>query len=63
MEKTKEYFERQIKGLLLIMKQNQLGDNLVSRDYITEKLNMILVDGIGFHPIITEKLNKLQKEL
>jgi len=51
--KDKEYFEHQIKGLILIMKQNE---GVVHRGYIVEKLNMILNGGIGFHPSIEEKL-------
>lgn len=53
---NKDYFEHQIKGLILVMKQNE-GDSLVSKKYIVEKLNMILNGGIGFHSSIEEKLN------
>jgi len=58
MKKDKEYFEKQIKGLLLIM-----GDayNMVARSYIKEKLNMILNGGINFHPCIKERLENEKK--
>ena len=50
-----EFFEKQIKGLILIMQQVE-GGNIVARSYVIEKLNMILNGGIGFHPSILEKL-------
>ena len=50
---NKEYFEHQIKGLILVMKQNE---GIVHRSYVVEKLNMILNSGIGFHPLIEEKI-------
>lgn len=55
-EKNKEYFEKQIKGLLMIMEDAPENDRMVARSYIIEKLNMILRDGINFHPLIKEKL-------
>lgn len=48
------FYERQIKGLILIMKQE--NSLMVSREYVAEKLNMILNGGIGFHSSILEKL-------
>ena len=51
---NKEYFEHQIKGLILVMQQNE--SLMVTREYVIEKLNMILNGGIGFHPSIEEKL-------
>ena len=53
-KKEREYFEYQIKGLILIMEQNE--DPTVHRSYVIEKLNMILSGGIGFHPSIEEKI-------
>ncbi len=53
-EKNIEYFEKQIKGLLIIMED--AADVMVARSYIKEKLNMILSNGINFHPSIKEKL-------
>lgn len=53
MEKNKEYFEKQIKGLIMILESNQ---GMVARSYVTEKLNMMLGYGINFHPTIQEKL-------
>jgi len=52
---NKEYFEHQIKGLILVMQQVDNGPT-VHRNYIIEKLNMILNGGIGFHPSIEEKI-------
>ena len=51
---SEEYYKKQIRGLILIMKDGE--DPMVSRSYITEKLNMILNGGIGFHPSILEEL-------
>ena len=55
-EKNKEYFENQIKGLLMIMEDAPENDVMVARSYIKEKLKMILGDGINFHPSIKESL-------
>ncbi len=55
-EKNTEYFENQIKGLLMIIKEAPEKDFMVARSYVIEKLNMILSDGINFHPGIKEKL-------
>lgn len=46
----KEYLEQQIKGFILILKDNE--GTMISREYVEEKLNMILKDGINFHPVI-----------
>ena len=54
-EKNKEYFENQIKGLLMIMEDAPEKDIMVARSYVKEKLNMILKEGINFHPVIIEK--------
>ncbi len=51
---NKEYFEKQIKGLILILKQSE---GSIARSYVVEKLNMILRGGIGFHPSILEELD------
>ena len=53
MEKNKEYFEKQIKGLLIIMESQE---GAVARSYVIEKLKMILSYGINFHPLIEERL-------
>ncbi len=55
-EKNVEYFEKQIKGLILIMEQKEDNGGVVFRSYVQEKLNMILSNGINFHPGIKEKL-------
>lgn len=54
---TKEEFERQIKGLILIMSDES---GFVARSYILEKLRMILNKGIGFHPSIIKRLDMLE---
>ena len=60
MTKDKEYFEKQINGLLMII-EDCPGDNpMVARSYVKEKLNMILNGGINFHPLIKEKLEELK---
>ena len=53
------YYERQIKGLLLILEGDD--DNFVSKEYIREKLDMILNGGINFHLLLGDRLNELQK--
>lgn len=50
----KEYFEKQIKGLIMILEQTE---GFIHRNYVKEKLNMILSGGIGFHPSIKERLD------
>ena len=53
-----EYYKRQINGLILILKQaEENGVLMVARSYVAEKLKMILNGGIGFHPLIEEKLD------
>ncbi len=39
-EKNTEYFEKQIKGLLMIMEQG--GEVMVARSYVKEKLNILM---------------------
>ena len=56
-EKNKEYFEKQIQGLWLILDYAPKSDIMISRAYVKEKLRMILGNGINFHPLIKEKLN------
>lgn len=58
-----EYFERQIKGLIMILEEgSQLGEiPMIHRDYVIEKLNMILNAGINFHPSIIERLDEKQE--
>ena len=54
------YFRRQIMGLILIMKDSPKDDAMVSREYIIEKLTMMLNGGIGFHPGITKHLDSME---
>ncbi len=56
--KDKAYFERQIKGLILILDQDDCNTNMIAKKYVKEKLNMILVCGIGFHQSIKNKLDE-----
>ena len=52
----REYFERQIKGLILILERPNSEKGFIHREYVIEKLNMILFHGIGFDYLIKEKL-------
>ena len=51
----KEYFEKQIKGLIFILEDNQ--GVMIARSYVKEKLKMILSGGISFHPSIKKQLD------
>lgn len=53
-----KYYRKQIEGLLLIVGES---NNMMARSYIREKLEMILKDGINFHPIIKEALGLEEK--
>ena len=55
---NKKYFEEQIKGLIMILEEgSQNGKQpAIHRNYVIEKLNMILTGGINFYPSIKEKL-------
>lgn len=53
---NEKFYQRQIKGLILIMDQD---GGSIARSYVVEKLNMILEGGIGFHPSILEKLDEI----
>ena len=52
----REYFERQIKGLIMILERPNSEQGFVHRNYVIEKLNMMLSGGIGFDGSILEKL-------
>lgn len=54
------YYKRQIKGLILIIQDADNKDIMVTREYIIEKLTMILEGGIGFHQIINRHLDKIE---
>jgi len=55
----RDFYKRQIKGLILILQQNDSDKNfMVARTYVIQKLNMILNGGIGFHSSILEKLDE-----
>jgi len=59
LERLEKSYQRQIKGLILILQQNEEYDKgRIARSYVIEKLNMILNGGIGFHPSILEKLDE-----
>lgn len=54
-----QYYIRQLKGLILILDDADTGDIMISRDYVKEKLNMVLSgQGIGFHKGIKEALDR-----
>ena len=57
-EQNKEYFVKQIKGLILIMQDAEETDIFVARSYVISKLQMILNDGIGFHPSMIQALEE-----
>ena len=59
MIKNKEYFKKQIKGLIMILEEGeQKKFGMVARNYVIKKLKMVLEYGINFHPSIEEKLEK-----
>ena len=63
MEKDELWYRKQIKGLYLIVEDGTKYKNpeiMISREYIMEKLDMILKGGIGFHPFIQEILDKAE---
>lgn len=66
--KKELYFKRQLRGLWLIMDDSKGGERndgnmQVSPEYVQEKLEMIMSGfGIGFHPVITNRLDYLEKE-
>lgn len=53
---NEEYYKKQIQGLWLIMDDADDKDFMISREYVKEKLRMILDGGINFHPSIKERL-------
>ena len=54
------FYRRQIKGLILIMQDADEKDIMVSREYIIEKLTMMLNGGMNFHPTIIKHLDGLE---
>jgi len=56
-----EYYRKQIHGLILILNQEN-SDIMISREYIREKLNMMLNGGIGFHPGIILELDRKKNQ-
>ncbi len=56
MRKNKGYYEKQINGLILIIKDCVEKESFITRAYVVEKLRMILESGINFHPIIELEL-------
>ena len=54
------YYREQIKGLILILDDAQ---PMITTEYVIEKLQMILEDGIGFHGTIVEALERLDDDL
>ena len=56
---NEKYYRRQISGLLKIM---QDANGMIAREYVIEKLRMILVGGINFHPVIAEALDEEEKQ-
>ena len=59
MNKNIDWYKEQISGLILIMKDS---DGMVARDYVEEKLYMILSEqGINFHPLIKQQLEEMRR--
>lgn len=58
--KDVEYYRRQIKGLFLIIEEGKDIDKFIARSYVIEKLQMILTDGINFHPKVEEVLDAVE---
>jgi len=52
IEYLRNYYKQQIAGLILLLKDSAKQDDLISREYIIEKLSMIETGGINFHPCI-----------
>lgn len=51
-----EWYRKQIEGLWLIMDDGDDKDIMVTREYVKEKLRMILNGGINFHPNIKQHI-------
>lgn len=65
MKKEEIWYRKQIKGLLLIIEESANCENpetMISRGYIVEKLNLILKEGINFHPILQAILDKAEMQ-
>ena len=52
--KEENYYRQQIQGLIIILDDKK--EVFIARSYVKEKLQMILSDGINFHPTIKEKI-------
>ena len=52
-----QYYRRQVKGLILILEDSEGKGAMISREYVIEKLRMILDDGINFHQCISRALD------
>lgn len=60
--KNENWYKRQINGLFLILDDADNKDIMITREYVKEKLTMILNgQGINFHPIINDALDELEK--
>lgn len=59
MNKSEEWYKRQLKGLLMIVNDGRAaGDIFIGREYIDEKLNLILNgQGVNFHQTIKNILD------
>ena len=56
VDTKKAWYKRQITGLFMIMDDADDKEFMVSREYVKEKLKMILNDGINFHPTIKKAI-------
>lgn len=55
MDKSVEWYEKQIKGLIMLLDANKKS-TFIARHYIKEKLLMMLVYGVNFHPHIIKAI-------
>ena len=50
------WFTKQIEGLKIILNDRLPQEEFIGRNYVIEKLDLILSEGINFHPKIKEEL-------
>ena len=50
------FYRKQIEGLWLILNDADKDNFMISREYVKEKLRMILSGGINFHPSIKSRI-------
>ena len=53
---NEEWYRKQIEGLQFILDDADKKDFMITREYVKEKLRMILNGGINFHPSIKKRI-------